>query len=106
MIHTKLINQLNITEIYGYIAAILTTIAFLPQLVRTFRTKSATDVSLVMLLLFIVGVLFWIIYGWQTKAIPLIAANIITFILNLSILILKFSYWTKEIPERRVTTRT
>ena len=92
MIHTKLINQLNITEIYGYIAAILTTIAFLPQVIKTSRTKKAEDVSILMLLMFITGLLFWIIYAIQVQALPVLIANIITLILNVMILTLKLIY--------------
>ena len=76
----------------GYLAAILTTLAFLPQLIRTWRTKSADDVSFIMLVLFILGVTLWAIYGWETHALPVLLANIITLILNLFILILKVKY--------------
>jgi len=86
----------NSPDTYGYIAAGLTTIAFLPQLIRTFRTKSADDVSLAMLIMFIVGLLFWIDYGWQIKAWPLLLANTVTLILNSSILFLKLLYKNKK----------
>ena len=87
-----LIDILNASETYGYIAALLTTIAFLPQLIKTFKTKSANDVSLVMLIMFMTGLVFWIIYGWKANAIPVLLANITTLILNSSILILKLLY--------------
>jgi len=77
---------------FGFIAAALTTTAFLPQVIKTWRTRKAEDVSIVMLLLFIVGLLFWIIYAIQTNALPVLIANIITFILNVTILILKLIY--------------
>ena len=77
---------------FGYVAAILTTIAFLPQLLRTFITKSANDVSLLLLILFIIGLLFWIIYALQSNALPVLIANVITLVLNLSILSLKLIY--------------
>ena len=48
-------------DIFGYIAAILTTAAFLPQLIKTLKTKKADDVSLTTLIMFIIGVLSWII---------------------------------------------
>tara|TARA_B100000029_G_scaffold499573_1_gene570158 strand:+ start:2322 stop:2591 length:270 start_codon:yes stop_codon:yes gene_type:complete len=87
-----LVNQLNSPDIFGFIAAVLTTIAFIPQLIKTFRTKSADDVSIVMLAMFITGVSFWIVYGWEIHSTPILVANIITFALNFSILILKLSY--------------
>ena len=85
-------NHLNYTDLFGFLAALLTTIAFLPQLYKTWQTKSADDVSLVMLILFITGLFCWIIYGLKIHSIPILVANIITFIFNFSILVLKISY--------------
>ena len=51
-------NHLNHIDLFGFLAALLTTIAFLPQLYKTWQTKSADDVSLVMLILFITGLIF------------------------------------------------
>ena len=84
-------NFLNI-EFFGYFAAILTTAAFLPQLIKTLKTKKAEDVSLITLIMFICGVGFWIIYGYKISSAPILIANIITLILNLSILISKLLY--------------
>ena len=80
------------TELFGYFAAILTTLAFLPQLVKTLKTKKAEDVSLTTLIMFLTGVLSWIIYGYKISSTPILLANIITFILNLLILIFKISF--------------
>ena len=77
---------------FGFVAAALTTIAFLPQVIKTWKTKKAEDVSIVMLLMFITGLLFWIVYAIQTNALPVLIANIITFILNVTILTLKLIY--------------
>ena len=82
----------NYIDLFGFLAALLTTIAFLPQLYKTWKTKSADDVSLVMLILFILGLIFWIIYGLKINSIPILVANIITFFFNFSILILKITY--------------
>ena len=82
-------------EIFGYIAAVLTTAAFLPQLIKTLKTKKADDVSLVTLIMFIIGVLCWIIYGYKISSIPILSANLITLILNLLILISKI-YFSKS----------
>ena len=89
-----MINLLNI-EIYGYFAAILTTTAFLPQLIKTLKTRKADDVSLVTLIMFICGVGSWIIYGYKISSVPILTANIITFILNLFILFSKI-YFSKR----------
>ena len=84
-------NSLNI-EFFGYFAAILTTAAFLPQLIKTLKTKKAEDVSLITLIMFITGVVSWIIYGYKISSSPILIANIITLILNLLILISKIYY--------------
>ena len=86
-------------DIFGYFAAILTTIAFLPQLIKTLKTKKAEDVSLTTLIMFIVGVLFWIIYGYEISSKPILIANLITLVLNLSILTSKI-YFSKIERER------
>ena len=78
--------------ILGFFAGSLTTIAFLPQVVRTYRTRSTADVSALMLILFILGLLFWIIYGFKSHSLPVLVANIITLIFNLSILSMKLIY--------------
>ena len=84
-------NSVNI-EFFGYFAAILTTAAFLPQLIKTLKTKKADDVSLITLIMFITGVGSWIVYGYEISSSPILVANIITLILNLFILISKIYY--------------
>ena len=84
-----MLRALNLTEFYGFIAAILTTIAFLPQLYKTWTTKSAEDVSLITL---IIGLICWIVYGIKINSTPILVANIVTFIFNFTILILKLIY--------------
>ena len=86
-------------NIFGYFAAILTTAAFLPQLIKTLKTKKADDVSLTTLLMFIIGVMFWIIYGYKISSSPILIANLITLILNLLILISKI-YFSKTFIEK------
>lgn len=81
-----------ITTILGFTAALLTTIAFVPQLVKTWQTKSAKDVSLGMLVTFCTGVFLWFIYGIIRQDIPLVLANLTTLIFNSIILWLKLKY--------------
>ena len=82
-------------EFFGYFAAILTTLAFLPQLIKTLKTKKAEDVSLITLIMFLIGVLSWIIYGYKISSTPILIANVVTFILNLLILIFKIIFSKK-----------
>ena len=79
-------------EFFGYFAAILTTLAFIPQLIKTLRTKKADDVSLTTLIMFLTGVASWIIYGIQISSKPILIANTITFLLNFLILVFKLIY--------------
>lgn len=80
------------TSLLGFVAGALTTMSFWPQLWKTWRTKSAGDVSLGMLLTFSVGVLLWLLYGLLLGAWPIIVTNMITMLLTVTILILKLRY--------------
>ncbi|MFN3926313.1 MAG: SemiSWEET family sugar transporter [Pseudanabaenaceae cyanobacterium] len=80
------------TELIGYCAAFCTTFAFLPQVIRTWRTKSAHDLSLATILAFMTGISLWFIYGVSVGARPIMAANLVTFSLQLSLLYLKLRY--------------
>jgi len=82
-------------EFFGYFAAFTTTLAFLPQLIKTLKTKKADDVSLTTLIMFLTGVAAWIIYGIQISSKPILIANIITFLLNFLILTFKLIYSKK-----------
>ena len=81
----------NVT-IIGLLAGTLTTIAFLPQVIKTWKTKSTKDISLGMFLTFCTGVLLWIIYGILVKDIPVVIANIATLSLASTILWFKLKY--------------
>lgn len=79
-------------EILGFIAATLTTIAFIPQVIKIWRTKSTKDISLGMFIMFCTGILLWLFYGIFIKSLPVIFANIFTLILALIILFFKIRY--------------
>lgn len=76
----------------GYLAGALTTIAFVPQVVRAWKLKETRDLSLAMLILLAAGILLWIGYGIWMESLPVIAANAITFVLVLVLLGLKIRY--------------
>ncbi len=76
----------------GLFAGTLTTIAFIPQLVKIWRSKSAKDISLNTLIIFNSGVFLWLIYGIYLQAIPIILANGLTLVFNLIIVWLKIRY--------------
>ena len=83
---------MDATTFLGLIAGSLTTVAFVPQVLKTWRSKSGNDISLGMFLLFSAGVLMWLIYGILIDALPVILANGITLLLSLAILSLKLRY--------------
>ena len=76
----------------GFFAAFCTTIAFLPQAIKVYKTKSTKDISLYMFLIFTIGVLSWLIYGFIINDWPVILANAVTLILSFFILIYKLKY--------------
>jgi len=76
----------------GYLAGTLTTISFVPQVLRAWKLKETRDLSLAMLLLFAAGILLWTLYGFWTASLPIIAANVMTFLLLLILLGLKIRY--------------
>ncbi len=78
------------TEIIGYVAALLTTIAFLPQALHSWQTRDLSGISLPMYAMFTAGVALWFVYGWMIDSWPVICANAITFILAAVVLSLKF----------------
>lgn len=81
-----------VVNLIGSSAAICTTLAFVPQLVRVYRRKSARDISLITFLVFSVGVFLWLVYGLFIHSLPVIIANGATLVLALAILFLKLVY--------------
>lgn len=84
--------HLPLLTIAGYCAAVLTTVSFVPQLLRVWRLRSARDISLTMFTVFSLGVFLWLVYGISLHSIPMILANGLTLALSLTILILKLRF--------------
>ena len=83
---------MDIFELLGYLAAILTTISFFPQVVKIYKTKETKSISLSMYIVLIIGILLWLIYGVYLKSMPIILANAVTLVLLIYILIMKIKY--------------
>ena len=83
---------MSIVNVIGLLAGILTTSAFLPQVVQTLRTKSTKDISLGMFSITAAGLFLWLLYGIFSSAIPVIIANAISFPLACTIIICKLRY--------------
>ena len=84
--------EFNYITTLGLIAGVLTTIAYLPQLIKTWQTKSAHDLSWSMLIVLCAGIILWLVYGFYIQNLPIIAANIVTFLFTSMILVLKIKY--------------
>jgi MtN3 and saliva related transmembrane protein len=78
--------------IIGLTAGFCTTVAFLPQAIKTWKTKSAKDLSLGMYSIFCTGIVLWLIYGFLINDLPVILTNLASMILATSILYFKLSY--------------
>ncbi len=78
--------------VLGLVAGGFTTVAFVPQVLRTWRLKSANDLSLAMVGCNTIGILLWLIYGLYVRSLPIIAANLIAFILASTVLVLAMRY--------------
>lgn len=78
--------------ILGMMAGTLTTISFIPQVIKIYRTKDAKDLSMVTFCIFSCGVFLWLVYGILTKEWPIILANGVTLILIFMIIAMKIVY--------------
>lgn len=87
---------MNTLTLLGYLAAICTTISFVPQVVRVWRTRSAEDISGWMYGLFITGLVLWLAYGVALQAWPIIIGNTITLGLAGSVLVMKFRFARRQ----------
>jgi len=83
---------MSIIQIIGLLAGGCTTVAFVPQVIKTWRSRSARDLSLGMFLIFTAGVVLWLLYGFLIRDIPVIAANVITLLLAGWLLVMKLRW--------------
>ena len=80
---------MSFSTIIGMLAAFCTTVSFIPQVVKTIKTRQTKDISLSMYVIFTAGILFWLIYGIMIVDVPIIAANTVTLLLTGTVLFLK-----------------
>ena len=83
---------MNDMEWTGYVAATLTTLAFVPKAFKTIRSKDTRSISLGMYVVFTIGIGFWLAYGIVLGSLPMILSNIVTFVLSATILAMKLKY--------------
>ena len=83
---------MNPIEILGLLAGCFTTASFLPQVVKTWKSRSAKDLSLGMFSFFCLGVALWLVYGIAVNDAPVIAANVLTLLLASTLLYFKLRF--------------
>jgi len=89
-------------ELLGYIGGALTTISFLPQVVKSLRTRHMGDFNILFILLMLAGLVLWTVYGFMLGQLPLIVANAVTIALNLVLLWLKLDDTARRRKHRKL----
>lgn len=84
------------SDVVGYVAGTLTTIALVPQAWRTFRTRDVSGISLRMYSTFTVGVAIWLAYGILLREVPMILANSISLVLAIAVLAMKLRFGRED----------
>ncbi len=80
------------TELIGAIAAVFTTISFLPQVIKVYKTRRTSDLSLPMYVIFSLGVFLWMCYGFLAGSLPIMIANAVVLVFCTYILAMKIVY--------------
>jgi MtN3 and saliva related transmembrane protein len=80
------------TDLIGAIAGTLTTISFVPQVMRVFQTRQTRDISMTMMLLFSLGVAMWVAFGYLVDSMPVVYTNAMTLVLALTIVAAKVRF--------------
>lgn len=83
---------MEMITLLGLTAGTLTTLSFIPQVIKIWKSKSAHDISFGMFIMFSLGILLWVIYGVLIESPPLVIANAVTLVLAIAILLLKRHY--------------
>jgi MtN3 and saliva related transmembrane protein len=98
--------EMFLIETVGLAAGCFTTCAFIPQVVRTYRSRSVKDISFRMYLLMCAGILLWVLYGALIGSLSVIVANVVSFALTAAILVMKVTFERKSRPCSRVAPST
>ena len=79
-------------EILGYVSGALITVALLPQVLKSWNTKSTKDISIPWMLLYLAGLSLWIVYGFGVASMPIVLTTAVEFLMAASLLVLKLMY--------------
>lgn len=83
---------MNISTLIGLIACFLTTGAFLPQIIKTIKIKDTKSISISMYLIYSLGIIIWLLYGFMVNDMIIIIGNIFSLIFGLIMLVMKIKY--------------
>ncbi len=89
--------DISTTEFVGMIAGGLTTGSFVPQVIKTLKTKDVSGISLMMYIALCTGILLWLIYGMIHQQVSIILSNGITLLLALIVLYMKIRYGNQKL---------
>ncbi len=98
--------RIELSVFIGTAAASLTTLSFVPQAVRTFRTRDVGGISIWAYAMFCMGVALWVLYGFYLESMPVIVANVITLVLALGILGMRVRFALRGRPQPVATDVT
>ena len=84
--------SMNWTQIIGLAAGVLTASSLIPQVVKTWKEKKAEDVSLLMLVILLTGIVLWIVYGIKREDLPIIATNSVSLLINSIMIVLRIKF--------------
>jgi MtN3 and saliva related transmembrane protein len=88
--------SMDLTEITGIAAGCLTSTSTFPQLIKTWKTKDARDISVVMFSVLLAGLILWTVYGVMRSDLPIIATNLLASVLNCIMLYFKYRFGKSE----------
>lgn len=83
-------------QVLGIVAGICTSASLVPQVIKVLKEKEAEDVSLIMLIVLLTGLVLWVVYGFLRNDIPVIATNIFSVLVNVTLIVLRIKYAGKE----------
>ncbi len=84
-------------DLIGFVATGLTTGSLIPQVLKIYRTKDVSSISLSMYLMYFIGILIWIVYGFHLQSVPIHVSNFFGFSFSLAIIIMKIKYGGKNL---------
>jgi len=87
---------MNWSEVLGHVASLLSSVAFLPQVYYTWKTKSVKDLNLLMIVIVFLSTIIWMIYGIANQLLPVIICNTIISLLSLLLIIFKIRFTKKS----------